>query len=169
MKIHEYQAKELLQAHGVPVPRGYPAFTVREAQAVQTVNGGVTIGEEAVVHDEVSAVNGKVTLQRAARVEGRVENVNGALRLEGATVSAGLGTVNGDVFVGAGSQLDGGIEIEKPSGWSWSKSDRPRVTIESGATVNGTLRFEREVDLYVGAGAVVGPIEGVEPRRHELP
>ena len=140
-----------------------------EAQAVQTVNGGVTVGEEAVVRDEVSAVNGKVTLQRAARVEGRVENVNGALRLEGATVSAGLGTVNGDVFVGAGSQLDGGIEIEKPSGWSWSKSDRPRVTIESGATVNGTLRFEREVDLYVGAGAVVGPIEGVEPRRHELP
>jgi hypothetical protein len=43
------------------------------------------------------------------------------------------------------------------------------VTIESGATVNGTLRFEREVDLYVGARAVVGPIEGVEPRRHELP
>ena len=32
MKIHEYQAKELLRAHGVPVPRGYPAFTVREAQ-----------------------------------------------------------------------------------------------------------------------------------------
>ena len=140
-----------------------------EAQAVQTVNGGVTVGEEAVVRDEVSAVNGKVTLQRAARVEGRVENVNGALRLEGATVGAGLGTVNGDVFVGAGSQLDGGIEIEKPSGWSWSKPDRPRVTIESGATVNGTLRFEREVDLYVGAGAVVGPIEGVEPRRSELP
>jgi succinyl-CoA synthetase beta subunit len=24
MKIHEYQAKELLRAHGVPVPRGYP-------------------------------------------------------------------------------------------------------------------------------------------------
>ena len=32
MKIHEYQAKELLRAHGVPVPRGYPAFSVREAE-----------------------------------------------------------------------------------------------------------------------------------------
>jgi hypothetical protein len=140
-----------------------------EAQDVETVNGSVTVGEEAVVTDEVSVVNGKVTLLRGARVDGRVENVNGALRLEGATVRGGLGTVNGDVFVGAGSQVDGGIEVEKPSGWSWSKADRPRVTIESGATVSGTLRFEREVDLYVGAGAVVGPVEGVEPRRHELP
>jgi hypothetical protein len=65
--------------------------------------------------------------------------------------------------------VEGGIEVEKPSGWSWSKSDPPRVTIESGATVNGTLRFEREVDLYVGAGAVVGPLEGVQPKRHALP
>jgi succinyl-CoA synthetase beta subunit len=29
MKIHEYQGKELLRQFGVPVPRGYPAFTVR--------------------------------------------------------------------------------------------------------------------------------------------
>ena len=28
MKIHEYQGKELLRQFGVPVPRGYPAFSV---------------------------------------------------------------------------------------------------------------------------------------------
>jgi len=85
-------------------------------------------------------------------------------------VRGGIETVNGDVFVGAGSRVDGGIRVEKPSGGSWRKSDRlPRITIESGAEVGGTLRFEREVDLYVGAGAVVGPVEGVAPRRHELP
>ena len=27
MKIHEYQAKEILRQFGVPVPRGIPAFT----------------------------------------------------------------------------------------------------------------------------------------------
>ena len=44
MKIHEYQAKELLRAHGVPVPRGYPAFTVREAQeAAQKLGGSVWV------------------------------------------------------------------------------------------------------------------------------
>ena len=32
MKIHEYQGKELLRQFGIPVPRGYPAFSVREAR-----------------------------------------------------------------------------------------------------------------------------------------
>lgn len=31
MNIHEYQAKEILKKYGVPVPEGYPAFTVPEA------------------------------------------------------------------------------------------------------------------------------------------
>ena len=31
MKIHEYQGKEILAQFGVPVPRGYPAFSVHEA------------------------------------------------------------------------------------------------------------------------------------------
>jgi succinyl-CoA synthetase beta subunit len=33
MKIHEYQAKKLFAKYGVPVPKGYPAFTVAEAEA----------------------------------------------------------------------------------------------------------------------------------------
>ncbi len=138
------------------------------AQAVETVNGGVTLEEDTVVTGEVSAVNGKMTLRRGARVDGSVENVNGAFRLESATVRGGLETVNGDVFVGAGSLIEGGILVEKQRGWSWSHSEPPSVTIESGATVKGPIRFEREVDLYVGDGAEIGPIQGVEPRRHTL-
>ncbi len=40
MKIHEYQAKELLAAAGVPVPRGEPVFTATEARAVAERLGG---------------------------------------------------------------------------------------------------------------------------------
>ena len=40
MKIHEYQAKKLLAAAGVPVPRGEPAFTAAEARAVAERIGG---------------------------------------------------------------------------------------------------------------------------------
>ena len=44
MKIHEYQAKELLRAYGVPVPRGHAAFTVREAlEAAQKLGGNVWV------------------------------------------------------------------------------------------------------------------------------
>jgi hypothetical protein len=140
------------------------------ARSVEAVNGAITLGEGVVVSDGASAVNGQLTLMRGAQVDGGLENVNGAFRLEAANVRGGIETVNGDLFVGSGSRVDGGIRVEKPSGGSWRKSDRlPRITIESGAEVNGTLRFEREVDLYVGAGAVIGPVEGVAPRRHELP
>jgi hypothetical protein len=140
------------------------------AQSVETVNGAITLGEEVVVSDGASTVNGKLTLMRGARVDGGLENVNGEFRLESATVRGGIETVNGDLFVGSGSRVDGGVRVEKPSGGWWRKSERlPRITIESGAEVNGTLRFEREVDLYVGAGAVIGPLEGVAPRRHDLP
>src|SRR5882672_8594222 len=31
VKIHEYQAKEVLRKFGVPTPRGYPCFSVDEA------------------------------------------------------------------------------------------------------------------------------------------
>ena len=36
MKVHEYQAKEILRARGVPVPRGHACFTVDEAIAAAT-------------------------------------------------------------------------------------------------------------------------------------
>ena len=44
MKIHEYQGKEILARFGVPVPRGYPAFSVREAaEAAQKLGGPVWV------------------------------------------------------------------------------------------------------------------------------
>ena len=44
MKIHEYQGKEILRKFDVPVPRGYPAFTVQEAvEAAQKLGGPVWV------------------------------------------------------------------------------------------------------------------------------
>jgi DUF4097 and DUF4098 domain-containing protein YvlB len=140
------------------------------ADSVETVNGAVTLAEDVLVGGSVSTVNGKLKLMRGARVDGDLENVNGELRLEAATVRGGIGTVNGDVFVGTGSRVDGGIRVEKRGGGAWRRSERlPRITIESGATVKGALRFEREVELWVASDATVGPVEGVEPKRHALP
>ncbi|MDO8376156.1 MAG: ADP-forming succinate--CoA ligase subunit beta, partial [Aquabacterium sp.] len=70
MKIHEYQAKELLRAHGVPVPRGYPAFTVREAQeAAQKLGGNVWV-VKAQIHAGGRGKGGGVKLARSlAEVE----------------------------------------------------------------------------------------------------
>jgi succinyl-CoA synthetase beta subunit len=44
MNIHEYQAKELLEAYGVAVPKGFPAFTPDEAaQAARQLPGPVWV------------------------------------------------------------------------------------------------------------------------------
>src|SRR5499427_5878544 len=32
MKIHEYQGKQIFAKYGIPIPKGYPAFTVAEAE-----------------------------------------------------------------------------------------------------------------------------------------
>ena len=47
MKIHEYQGKEILRQFGVPVPRGYPAFSIREAsEAAQKKLFEYLVGQE---------------------------------------------------------------------------------------------------------------------------
>jgi succinyl-CoA synthetase beta subunit len=44
VKIHEYQAKEVLREYGVPTPRGIPCFSVEEAEdAVKKLGGKVWV------------------------------------------------------------------------------------------------------------------------------
>jgi succinyl-CoA synthetase beta subunit len=44
MKIHEYQAKEILRKYGVPTPRGVACFSVDEAvEAAKTLGGAVWV------------------------------------------------------------------------------------------------------------------------------
>ncbi len=50
MKVHEYQAKEILRSRGVPVPRGQACFTVDEAVAAATELGGNRWVVKAQIH-----------------------------------------------------------------------------------------------------------------------
>jgi succinyl-CoA synthetase beta subunit len=70
MKIHEYQGKEVLRQYGVPVPRGYPAFSVREAtEAAQKLGGSVWV-VKAQIHAGGRGKGGGVKLARSmAEVE----------------------------------------------------------------------------------------------------
>ena len=65
MKIHEYQGKELLRQFGIPVPRGYPAFSVREAvEAAQKLGGSVWV-VKAQIHAGGRGKGGGVKLARS--------------------------------------------------------------------------------------------------------
>ncbi len=65
MKIHEYQGKELLGRYGIPVPKGYPAFSVHEAlEAAQKLGGPVWV-VKAQIHAGGRGKGGGVKLARS--------------------------------------------------------------------------------------------------------
>jgi len=66
MKIHEYQAKELFQKYGVPIPRGRVAFTVEEAQAAARELGTLPVVIKAQIHAGGRGKGGGVKLAKTA-------------------------------------------------------------------------------------------------------
>ena len=65
MKIHEYQGKEILRQFGIPVPRGYPAFSALEAtEAAQKLGGPVWV-VKAQIHAGGRGKGGGVKLARS--------------------------------------------------------------------------------------------------------
>jgi len=135
-----------------------------KAQATElgTVNGAISLGSASRVSGKVNAVNGSIHLARGADIGGRLENVNGAIVLDGAHVAGGIGTVAGDITVGADSRVEGGILVDKPNnGWfHWGSDRKPVIVIGPHAVVQGTLEFRRDVVLKVSDSAQIGPVKG---------
>ncbi|MEO6065882.1 MAG: hypothetical protein ABIP49_08915 [Lysobacterales bacterium] len=131
---------------------------------IETVNGGINVGRRSVVSGNVEAVNGGVRLHAGAKVHGRVENVNGGVTAIASTIGGGIGTVNGEIVLDQGTQVRGGIHVEKPRGWGnliqFGDSKPPRVVIGRNSIVQGELRFDREVRLYVHQTARIGRVTG---------
>src|SRR5512134_1972617 len=65
MKIHEYQAKELLRGFGVPTPRGVPCFSVEEAVEAGRTLGGRLWVVKAQIHAGGRGKGGGVKLARS--------------------------------------------------------------------------------------------------------
>ena len=133
--------------------------------SVETVNGGIDLGDTVTVEGDASTVNGTIDIARGSRIGGNLETVNGEIDMIGTEVDGRIETVNGDITVGADSVVRGGILVEKPQGnWLWNnnngKQKVPRIVIGPNARVEGTLDFEREVELYVHASAKIGTVRG---------
>ncbi len=127
MNIHEYQAKEILRAHGVPVPPGEIATTPEEAERIAAAFGGMVV-VKAQVHAGGRGKAGGVKLaDDAADARDKAGAILG-LEIKGLTVEKVLITPAEDIaseaYLGIvmdrGSQSDvimvsseGGIDIEE--------------------------------------------------------
>ena len=76
MKIHEYQAKNLLSKYGVSVPEGYPAFSVEEALEAYDKLNTETVVVKAQIHAGGRGKGGGVKL---AHSKDEVEELAGKI------------------------------------------------------------------------------------------
>lgn len=137
------------------------------ADSIKTVNGSISVDDDARVQHAITAVNGSLTLRSGADVDGSISNVNGTIRLNGAHVAGGIQTVGGDIYVEGASHVEGGILVRRPQSQSWFRETRdPRIVIGPGSVVQGELKFERKVELYVSDKATIGPVTGATPVRY---
>jgi DUF4097 and DUF4098 domain-containing protein YvlB len=132
------------------------------ATSAKTVNGAISLGQDARVSGSVGTVNGDLTLASGAEVSGSLTNVNGKIALNSAHVVDGIKTVNGDISITGTSHVEGGLLVEKPNGILFN-SEPPVIVIGPGAVVQGDMRFERKVKLYVSDKATIGTVTGATP------
>jgi hypothetical protein len=132
------------------------------AMSLKTVNGAISVGAGAHVSENAASVNGELILADGAEVAGHLTNVNGKIGLTAAHVAGGIKTVNGSISIMGNSRVEGGIMVDKPSGFTFNSSD-PVIIIGPGAVVQGDLRFERKVKLYVSDKATIGTVIGATP------
>ena len=135
MKIHEYQAKEILRKRGVATPRGIPCFSVDEAAAAAQKLGGKVWMVKAQIHAGGRGKGGGVKLakssdevrQHASRILGMMlkthqtgaqgQKVRRLLIEEGADIRkelyAGMVVDRGIQRVCLMASSEGGMDIEE--------------------------------------------------------
>lgn len=113
-----------------------------EADGASSVNGSISVGEDAVVTGNVKTVNGTIRVDSGATIE-KAATVNGSVRIADNVSSESLSTVNGSVKVGNDATVDG--DVTAVNG---------RITIEKGASVaDGVSNVNGQMDF---SGAEIG-------------
>jgi len=129
-------------ALGATVNKSVKIEAGAEASGATSVNGSISIGENARVTGNVKTVNGTIRVDAGATIE-KASTVNGAVRIARGVQSESLNTVNGSIKVGEQAFVDG--EIAAVNG---------RITIESGSRVsNNVSNVNGQIEL---AGTEVG-------------
>jgi DUF4097 and DUF4098 domain-containing protein YvlB len=116
-----------------------------ESDGASSINGSVTIGDNAIVTGKVSTVNGSIRIGEGARVK-LVKTTNGSLRLADRVEAAELKTTNGKILVGTGSSIQGDVGTTNGS-----------IKLDDGCTVGGTLR-NTNGDIELEGSEVAGDV-----------
>jgi succinyl-CoA synthetase beta subunit len=151
MNIHEHQAKAVLAEFGVPVPRGYPAFTVDEAVEAANKLGGPVWVVKSQIH---AGGRGK------GRFEGLGKDAKGGVRV--------LKSL--DEVKASAQEMLGRVLVTEQTG----PKGKPvhRLYIEEGAAIAKEFYLSLLVDRETSRVSVVASTEGgmsIEEVAHKTP
>ncbi len=154
MKIHEYQAKEILRNYGVPVPKGGVAETAEEARNIANGIGEKTIVVKAQIHAGGRGKGGGVKVVNTPRdAEKAAQEIIGMTlvthqtgpggRLVGKVLVEERADIQEELYVGVVidrsracpvimASREGGVEIEKVAAESPEKIVKEWIDIVAG-------------------------------------
>ena len=151
MKIHEYQAKEVLRRFGVVTPRGVPCFEVDQAVAAAESLGGKVWVVKAQIH---AGGRGKGKFRELG------PDAKGGVRL----------AKSADEVAANAREMLGNTLVTKQTGASGKQVNR--LYIEDGADIARELYCSLLVDRSSGGVAFVVSTEGgmdIEAVAHDTP
>lgn len=124
---------------------------------------GAASGTIATVSGDVFAEDG--------RVSGTIRSVSGAIGLVRTEVTGDVRNYAGDVTIGIGSHVKGGLIVQKPDNQTIriTPVSTPRIIIGPGAKVDGVLDFRHPVRLQVHRSARIGEVKGAPPVYFDSP
>lgn len=147
-------------ALGASINKSIKVEAGSESSGASSVNGSITVGENAVLTGGVKTVNGSIRIDQGATIRS-ASTVNGAVRIADNVQAKNLSTVNGSVKVGQSVIVDGeieavngGISVEKGSTVAESISNVNGKIDLSGAEVGGDISTVTG-DINVVDGSVV--------------
>jgi succinyl-CoA synthetase beta subunit len=156
MNVHEYQGKEILRKYGVATPRGFPCFSVEEADAAakrlggkvwvvkaqihaggRGKGGGVKVAKSAAeVHEFASKILGMTLVTHQTGSEGRL--VRRLLIEEGADIKkelyVGMVVDRATQRVTLIASSEGGMEIEEVAAHTPDRIFKVAIDPETGLT-----------------------------------
>jgi succinyl-CoA synthetase beta subunit len=173
VKIHEYQGKQIFAKYGVPIPKGYPAFSVDEAETVAkkliAETGSNVVVVKAQIHAGGRGKGGGVKVAKGGAAEARTltEKILGMQLVTHQTgpagqkvrrvyIEQGLDMVK-EFYLGAVVDRDqrkiafmasteGGVEIEKVA----AETPEKIITVHVDPTVGLAAYQARELAFGLG-------------------
>ena len=149
-----------LPAFGASINKSVKVEAGAESDGAHSVNGSVSVGEDAVVSGNVKTVNGKVRVDSGAKIR-NASTVNGGLKIAANVQANDLSTVNGSVKVGESctvsgeiGAVNGGIKVEKGTTVAGNVANVNGQIELTGAEVGGDVSTVNG-DVHIVGGTVV--------------